>query len=161
MTDKEIDQRIEFNDLNTRIFEFIKWKETKYGRKANLPEIEETHKHVLFTDWDAVIKEVELAITREVGVSKNIIKAVNHSVFPTNLIKEGNLKEIPNLNALYKSWQKKVETQREAIIKLNKTNWELYWQYLVKPPSQIMTLNFSIHMTQRMLPPLTNVIFTR
>jgi len=46
--DKVIQQRTEFNDLNTRIFEFIEWKETKEGRRANLTEIEETHKDILF-----------------------------------------------------------------------------------------------------------------
>jgi len=50
LTDKGIDQRNEFIDLNTGISEFIEWQETKQGRKANLLEIEETHKDIIFMD---------------------------------------------------------------------------------------------------------------
>lgn len=154
-----IDKRTKFTDLNIRISKFIEWQETKDGRKANLPEIEETHEDILFTYWDARIKKDELAVAREVGVSKNIIKVVNHTLFVTNLLKEDNLKEMPELGALHKNWQEKAKTQREAITKLTKTIWESYWQYLVKPHIQIMTLNCSLHLTQQMLPPLTDAIF--
>jgi len=57
LTDKAIDQRTEFNDLNTKISEFIEWQETEDGKKANISEIEETHKDIPFTDWDAKIKQ--------------------------------------------------------------------------------------------------------
>lgn len=90
-------------DLKTRISEFIEWQETKDGRKANLHEIEETHKDILFIDWDVRIKQVRLARARAAGLLKNIIKVVNHTLFVTNLLKEGNLKEMPNLGALHKS----------------------------------------------------------
>jgi len=85
---------------------------------------------------------------------------VNHILFATNLIKEGNTKEILDLNSLYKDWKEKAGSQREAITKLTTTNWDSYWKYLVKPHSQIMTLNCSLHTTQRMFPPLTEAIFT-
>lgn len=90
---------------------------------------------------------------------KNIVKAVNHTLYATNLVKEGNSKILLDLNDLHKKWKEKAEIQREVIAKLTKTDWEAYWQYLFKPHSQIMTLNFSLHSTQWMFPPLTNVIF--
>ena len=83
-------------------------------------------------------------MARAAGVSKNIVKVVKHTLHATNLVKEGNLKILPDLNDLYKSW---IEIQREAIAKLARTDWEAYWQYLVKPHNQIMTLNFSLHST--------------
>ena len=91
-TDKTIYERIEFNDLHTRISDFIEWQETKEGRRANLPEIEETHKDILFTDWDARIKQVELAVARLIEVSKNIVNVLNYTLFATNLGKERKLK---------------------------------------------------------------------
>ena len=98
LTDKVIDQRTEFTNLNTKISEFIEWQETKEGRKANLPEIEKIHKEIILTDFDVRIKQEELVVARVVGVSKNIVKVVNHTLFATNLVKEGNLKELPDLN---------------------------------------------------------------
>lgn len=148
LTDKTIDQRTEFTDLNTGISDFIEWQETEDKRNATLPEIEATHKDILFTDWDVRIEQAELLVAREVGVSKNIIKAMNHTLFSTNMVKEDNLKEMPNLGALHKSWQEKVEAQKQEITKLTKTDWDSYWQYLVKMHSQITTLNCSIHSTQ-------------
>jgi len=96
-------------------------------------------------DWDARIRQAELAVARAAGVSKNIVKAVNHTLYATNLVKEGNPKILPDLNDMHKSWKERAKIQREAITKLAKTDWEVYWQCLVKPHSQIMTLNCSLH----------------
>jgi len=49
--------------------------------------MEETHKDILFTDWHAQIKQAELVVARAVGVAKNIIKAINHTLHTTNLTK--------------------------------------------------------------------------
>lgn len=94
----------------------------KEGMRANFLEIKETHKDILFMDWDARIKQDELAMTRAARVSKNIVKVVKHNLNATNLVKEGNLKILPNLNDLHKSWKKRVEIQREVIAKLDKTD---------------------------------------
>lgn len=93
---------MKFNDLNTKISKFIKWQESEKGKKSNLPDIQETHKDILFTNWDASIKQVELAVARVARVSKNIIKELNHTLFTTNLMKEGNSKEILDLTTLSK-----------------------------------------------------------
>ena len=37
LTDKEIDQRTEFNDLNTNISDYIEWQESEEGKSANMP----------------------------------------------------------------------------------------------------------------------------
>lgn len=92
-----------------------------------MPQIEETHKDILFMDWDMRINQAELLVARVAGVSKNIIKLVNHTLFDTNLIREGNPKEMPNLGALHKSWKEKAKTQRESIEKLTKIGWDSYW----------------------------------
>lgn len=60
-----------------------------------------------------MIKQVELVVARVSRVSKNIVKVVNHTLFATNLVKEGNLKELLNLNDLHKRWKEKAEIQRE------------------------------------------------
>lgn len=68
-----------------------------------MPEIEETHKDILFIDWDPRIKQAELAVAGAVGVAKNIIKEFNHTLHTTNLIKEGNPNSLPNLKDLDKN----------------------------------------------------------
>ena len=109
LTDKEIDQRTKFTDLNTRISNFIEWKKMEERRKANMPEIKQTKKDILFTDWDARIKQAKLSVTRVVGVLKKIVKVVNHTLYATNLVKEGNPKILPDLNDLHKRWKERAE----------------------------------------------------
>lgn len=112
-----------------------------------MPKIEETHKDILFTGWDAQIKQEKQVIVRAAGVAKSIINTVNHMLQTTNLMKEGNPKSLLDLNKLDKSWKEKVKNQREAITKLSKTDSEAYWKFLVKPYSQIMILNSSLNST--------------
>ena len=64
LTDKANDQIIELNDLNTRISKFIELQEIEEGRRANMRKIGETHKEILFMDWDAQIKQAKLAVER-------------------------------------------------------------------------------------------------
>jgi len=45
-------------------------------------------------------------VARAVGVSKNIVKVVNHTLFATNLVKEGNPNELLDLNDLHNSGRK-------------------------------------------------------
>jgi len=59
-----------------------------------MPEIEETHKDILFIDFDVWIKQAELAVVRATKVAKNIIKVVNHTLYTNKLIKEGNPKSL-------------------------------------------------------------------
>jgi len=87
LTNKAIDQRTEFNDLNTKISDYIESQEYEEGISANMPDIEEIHKDILFTYWDVWIKKAKLAVTKATGVAKNIIKAVNHTFQTTKLIK--------------------------------------------------------------------------
>ena len=51
-------------------------------------EIDETHKDIIFTDWDMRIKQDELAVAREARILKNIIKEVNHTLFVTNFVRK-------------------------------------------------------------------------
>ena len=79
----------------------------------------------------------------------------------SGLIKEGNHKLIPDLKILEKSWKNTGQIQEETIAQLTKTNCKAYWQLLVKPHIQIMTLNCSLDSIQKMLPLIFDAIFTR
>ena len=105
LTNTVIDQRIEFNELNTKISDHIEWQDSEEGRRSNLPKIKETYKDILFTNWDAQVKQEELAIARASGISKSIVKTINHMLHTFGLIKEGDPKSIPDLKILEKSWK--------------------------------------------------------
>ena len=48
-----VDMRLENDEIHKRISDFITWQESKDERKANLPKLEESHKYILFIDWDS------------------------------------------------------------------------------------------------------------
>ena len=56
LTNKVIDQRIEFNEINIKISNYIEWQDTEEGKKSDIPKIKENFKGILFTDWDARVK---------------------------------------------------------------------------------------------------------
>ena len=51
------------------------------------------------------MKQVELAIARAAGISKNMVKMINHILHTSGLIKEGNLKSVPDIKDLEKIWK--------------------------------------------------------
>ncbi|MCY6488064.1 hypothetical protein, partial [Actinobacillus pleuropneumoniae] len=56
LTNQVIDMRFEYEEIHKNISEFITWKESDEGIKADLPKIEESHKDILFTYWDTWLK---------------------------------------------------------------------------------------------------------
>lgn len=91
------DLRVIFNDIDDKISGFITWQDTPEGRAIDLPRIEESHKEILFPDWDIHLKQTERAVSRATNVANNIIKTINDKLHNANLIQEcppGNLSDI-------------------------------------------------------------------
>ena len=124
LTNTVIDQRIEFNELNRKIFDYIEWQDLEEGRKSDLPKIKETFKDIIFTDWDARVKQEELAIAREAGISKNMVKMINHILHTSGFIKEVNIKYVPDIRDLEQSWKDAGQLQEETLTQLKEIDWE-------------------------------------
>jgi len=80
LNNQVIHQRLEYDQLNKRILEFSSWQEFEEGKKVDLPNIKESHKDILFTDWDIQLKQTERAAVREASPSNNIIEGVNENL---------------------------------------------------------------------------------
>ena len=44
LTNTVIDQKIDFNEVNTKISDYIEWQDSEEGRKSSLPKIKENLK---------------------------------------------------------------------------------------------------------------------
>jgi len=51
MIDKSLDDRQKLEQANETLTEFLSWQETKEGQAANLPQILESHKEIMFLEW--------------------------------------------------------------------------------------------------------------
>ena len=83
-----VDQRLEYEEVDKNISEIISQQESEEGRKYDLPKIEESHRDILFTDWDMQLKKEERAKNRAYDIMRNIIEVVNDSIHSINRIKE-------------------------------------------------------------------------
>lgn len=91
--------------------------------------------------------------------ASNIIDCVNENLHRANLILETALGFLQKTQKLQTSWRQKAEEKAESIKNLTKLKWDTYWQYLVKPDSQCMTLKCLTNSTKKIAPVLANSVF--
>lgn len=115
---------------------------------------------MLFHKWDAQIKKVEQAAEEAATSTNNVINCVNENLHRANLISETAPGFLPKAQQLQISWRQKTEERAESIKKLTKLNWDTYWQYLVKPHSQCMTLKCLTNFAEKIAPALADSVFT-
>jgi len=152
ITSQVVDLRLDYDLIDKRISDYLIWQESKEGKKAGLLKINEAHKEMLFHKWDAQIKKAEQAVEEATTTSNNIIDCVNENLHKANLISETALRFLQKAQQLQTSWRQKYEEREESIKKLTKLNWDTYWQYLVKPHSQCMTLKCLINSAEKIAP---------
>lgn len=95
----------------------------------------------------------------EATIESKAINCVNENLHKENLISKTALGFLPKAQQLQTSWRQKVEERAESIKKLTKLNWETYWQYLVKPHSQCMTLKCLTNSAEKIAPALADYVF--
>ena len=53
MIEKSVDARLELDKADERLTNFLSWQDSKEGMAANLPRIQESHKEILFFEWES------------------------------------------------------------------------------------------------------------
>lgn len=99
------DLRVTFNEIDDKILGFITWQDTPEGREVDLPVIEESHKEMLFTDWDIQLKQAEREISRATNATNNIIETINDNLHNPNLIQEFPLGDLLDIKFLQRKWK--------------------------------------------------------
>jgi len=57
-----VDTRLEFAD--DKLTKFLSWQSSEEGMAENLPKIQESHKEILFLEWQSQLIKVERATSR-------------------------------------------------------------------------------------------------
>jgi len=79
-----VEMRLEYDEIFKKVFDFITWKNTEDGRKADLPKLEESHKEIVFANWDSRLKEAEKATSDVTAPTNNFIEnAMKICIAPT------------------------------------------------------------------------------
>ena len=122
ITNQVMDLRLDYDLIDKRISNYLKWQELEEGKKAGLLRINEAHKEMLFHKWDAQIKKVEQATEEAATVVNNVIDYVNENLHRVNLISETALGFLPKPQQLQTSWRQKAEENAESIKKFTKVS---------------------------------------
>ena len=109
--------RLEYGEIFKKGSNFIAWKNTEDGRKANLPKLEELHKEILFASWDSRLKDVEKTTTDAAVVPNSVIENINENLHSANLVAESILGFLPNIKQLELQWIQATEEKAESIRK--------------------------------------------
>lgn len=86
-----INQRVEKarNELDQDeeiITAFLEWQDSEQGKATNFPRISETHKDILFTEWNSQMMKAERATSRCKATSSNLVELVNNTLYSSNMI---------------------------------------------------------------------------
>lgn len=124
-----------FDDIEEKIAGFLTWYENFDERLDNLPRIEESHKEIIFGEWEIHVKNGEATVFNAIEISNNPIEVVTHKLFQENIISNGPKGAFPNIKPLTKMWLESCKNQAEVIEQLSKIDLESDWKFLVKPHS--------------------------
>lgn len=159
MVDKSVNARLNLEKADERL-NFLSWQETKEGKAVNLPQILESYKEILFTEWKSQLMKAERAISRCRSTTNNLVELINDTLYLSNLITECSPGKLPSVKALEQTWKQELE-QREILITCIQTlTWETFWFFLVKPYSQWITMKCLTDAIGHMIPKLTDATYT-
>ena len=145
-------RRLECEKVEKNISEFIQWKESSAGRKDHLPKIDKFHKEILFKYWEMQLRQAEKATSKATNLTNEIIESVNGQLLNAKLIKESTTEVLPELKLLESQCKERAETHIEVIKKITKRDRENYWNFLINPHHQCLTLQSLTDSTKKSLP---------
>lgn len=159
ITNQVKELQLEYDSIFNKVSKFLNWQKSEEWKRADMPKIDESHKEILFVKWDSRLKEAEQAMEDAAVEANSVIDCINENLHKANLVAKTTPGFIPEAQKLQVVWKQASEEREEAIKQVNRLNWEAYWQYLVKPHSQWMTLKSLMTSVEKIVPTLTNVIF--
>lgn len=83
-----MEMRLKYDEILKKVSNFITWKNSEDGRKSDLPKLEESHKEILFANWDSRLKEAEKATVDVAATTNSVNENINENLDSANLVAE-------------------------------------------------------------------------
>lgn len=64
MIDKSVDARLNLEQEDEILKKILSWQEIEEGKAANIPQILESHKEILFTEWESQLMNAERVMNK-------------------------------------------------------------------------------------------------
>jgi len=127
---------------------------------TKFPVIEESHKEILFSEWETRLIKAKRETSRARGVRNNIIELINDNLHNANLIFECSLENLPKAKVLEKQWKRDLNIREEQLKKLKSLNWDTHWFYLFKLHSEKVTIKCLADAADCMIPKFSDAVYT-
>ena len=86
--DKSVKARQDLEQADETLTNFLSWQETSEGQATNLPKILESHKEILFLEWQSQLMKAEREISRCRLSTSNLIELINNTLYLSNMISQ-------------------------------------------------------------------------
>lgn len=97
------DLRTYCREFEERISNLIEWQDSSKGISSNLPKIEESHKDIVFQEWEIRLKHAEMENFNARYISNNIKESISVSLLQANLISNYPEDTFPDVKLLTKT----------------------------------------------------------
>jgi len=114
---------------------FLDWQDTDEGQAANFPKILESHKEILFMEWQSQLMKAERAVSRCKLTTSNLVELINDTLYLSNMISQCTPGKLLSAKTLEQSCYQELEKNGRLITGINSLTWDTYWLFLVKPYS--------------------------
>jgi len=64
LIDKSVDARTDFEQAEETLTDFLEWQDTDEGQETNLPKILESHKEILFMEWQSQLMKAKREVSK-------------------------------------------------------------------------------------------------
>ena len=135
LIDEGVTLKLEFDEADEKISEFLLWQDSESGRKADLPKIMERHKEFFFAEWEHRLVKTERATSRAKGIRNNVTYIVNDNLYAINLIVDCSPCQLPRVNETDLRWKQEIINKNQQIGQLQGISWDSMWTYLNKTRS--------------------------
>lgn len=100
-----------YKEFKEKVSNFIDQQNSSEGRSSNLPKIEESHKDIVFQEWEIRIKHVEIAIYSFRDISNKIIESISDSLMQDNPISDFFEDTLPNVKLLKRTLERIIKEE--------------------------------------------------
>jgi len=122
LIDQVVNTRLEFEDADDKVTNYLSLQSIEDGRVAKLPKIEESHKEILFSEWETQLIKEERDTSRARAIMNNVIELVNDNLHGANLIFGCSPGKLPKAKVLEKQWKKDLDNKEEQLNKVQGFN---------------------------------------
>jgi len=134
LSDKVTNAKTDLDQCEETLTNFLEWKDT--DEASTVPKIIESHKEILFSEWQSQLMKAERAISSCKLTTSNLVELVNDTLYLANMISQCTPGKLTSAKTLEQSCYPELEKTGRLITGINSLTWDTYWLFLIKPYSQ-------------------------